>query len=175
MDTVSFAFQSERYSRWKGKSAPSPQFKILKYSYNFWFNEKSLFELERSKRKNLSLQKMRVRNVQKVVRHLLFQQSECLVSSLVLFVFSIVPVHRLLHYSALKGKFCIQFGIIIPIWSRHAPSRQHQLCKWAFPRLSRIFDKKSEVIFVGFFLPGCVIFLKPFPQFYSFIVKVVFW
>lgn len=118
----------------------------MKYSYNFWFNEKkSLFELERSNRKNLSLQKKkRGKTVQKGVRHLLFQQSQYLVSSLILFVFSIVPVHSLLHYSALKGKFCIQFGIIIPIWSRHAPSRWHRLCKWALPKLSRIFTKKKD-------------------------------
>lgn len=68
------------------------------------------------------------------------------VSSLILFVFSTVPVHRLLHYSVLKGKFSIQFGIIIPIRSRHAPSRRHRLCKWAFPGLSLVFTKKRFAV-----------------------------
>lgn len=147
MKRTPFAFQSKWYNWWEGKSAPSPHLKLLKYSYNFWFNEKKAYlNWKDQSVKIYRYKKKRDKNIQKGVRHLLFQQSQCLVSSLILFVFSIVPVHSLLHYSALKGKFCIQFGIIIPIWSRHAPSRWHRLCKWTLPKLSRVFAKKAQII-----------------------------
>lgn len=144
MNTIPFAFQSEWYSRWEGKSTSSPHLKLSNIPITFdSTGKKSLFELERSKRINLTLQK-RVKIVQKRVRYLLFQQRQCLIFSLILFVFSIVPVHRLLHYSALKGKFCIQFGIIIPIWSHHAPLRRHLLCKWVLPELGRVHTKNLK-------------------------------